>query len=419
MGVSTDRSKKGTISISPYKEGLRLRWRVRDKRHELYLSSSIPFYETKAYQLKMILEQDLKEFNFDETLNRYKRLLKQAAQMEQLVQQLQKHASISRSNQLESLPVVLPKERIDVVKEFDRYLVIKDKVNDTNYYALTRKILVKWGTFELDDVPELLSREKWSAKTFNDRRNCLNAFFDWMKRKKKILDNPLDDVSNRERERMHEDREPFTDSEAAVILNALRTDQFRKKSSRYSHSQYYPFVAFLLHVGCRPAEAIGLKVRFVKFDNKTITIGNSLARTANGTHASAREYKSTKNKKVRLIPMDAALITLLKPLCRDKQPDDFVFLNENGRVIDDKMFLRRVFKPIQEALKIPYRVTYACRHTFATRAVRQGIKPHELAYLMGDTVETVLSNYFHNNCMPASLPSGILSISDPTMRRAS
>lgn len=87
-----------------------------------------------------------------------------------------------------------------------------------------------------------------------------------------------------------------------------------------------------------------------------------------------------------------------------------MFANENGNAIDDKMFLRRVFKPLQESLCIPYRVTYACRHTFATRAVRQGMKPHEVAYLMGDTVDTVLNNYFHNNTMPNSLPIGISSL---------
>jgi integrase len=108
--------------------------------------------------------------------------------------------------------------------------------------------------------------------------------------------------------------------------------------------------------------------------------------------------------------MDDFLIDLLEPLCKKRSPEDFIFVSEGGYTIDDRMFLRRVFKPIQKELKIRYRVVYALRHSFATRAVRQGMIPSQVAYLMGDTVETVLRNYFHNNMMPAQLPGGVPSI---------
>lgn len=397
----------GKVTLSSYFNGLRIRWKVNGQRKELYFPNSIVHCQSQALCIKKLLEKDLANSNYDETLQRYKSLIKQAA-LNELVTEQQLNFTAFQSESMRP-QITAVNESKDILREFDRYLVVKDKVNDTNYYALTRKVMVKWGEFVLDEVPLLLNSEKWSPKSFNDRRNCLNAFFDWLKRKKKIADNPLDDVPTKERDRMHEDREPFTDKEAKAILHALKTDRFKKPSSRFSHSQYFPFVAFLLHIGCRPGEAIGLKVRYVKFDSGLITIGNSLSRTLKGSHSSARVYKSTKNMKVRQIPLDTYLISLLQPLCRGKKPDDFVFLNECGNVIDDKMFLRRVFKPIQEELKIPYRVLYACRHTFATRAVRLGMKPHEVAYLMGDTVETVLSNYFHNNCMPESLPKPIVS----------
>lgn len=399
------RFPKGTVSISPYREGLRLRWRMEDKRPELYLPSSITNSSLIAIHIKDVIEKDLISSNFDETLQRYKSLIRQAALNELVVEQQLNPIAFQSGSIKPQIAVV--NESKDILKEFDRYLVIKDKVNDTNYYLLTRKVMEKWGSFVLEDVPQLLSKEKWSAKTFNDRKNCLNAFFDWLKRKKKIVDNPLDDVPTKQRDRMHEDREPFTDEEAKQILHALKTDRFKHPFSSSSHSQYYPFVAFLLHVGCRPGEAIGLKVRYVKFDAGHITIGNSLSRTIKGSHSGARVYKSTKNMKVRQIPLDTYLISLLQPLCRGKKNDDYVFLNENGNVIDDKMFLRRVFKPIQEKLHIPYRVLYACRHTFATRAVKLGMKPHEVSFIMGDTLETVLANYFHNNCMPEKLPTAI------------
>jgi integrase len=395
------RSFVTSVKIGNYRNGLRLRWTYGNKRQELYLPTSCSKALLISQNIKHVIEQDIAGAAYDETLNRYKLLLQDAALGELVKKQLYSTFPVFGKTQSQAAVVYTSEE---IIQAFDQYLVIKDKVNDPNYYALTRKSLVKWGQFVLDDVPMLLSKENWSAKTFNDRRNCLNAFFDYLKRKKRIVDNPLDDLSTRERNRMHEDRQPFTEKEAAAILHAFQTNRFVKKSSRFDHATYYPLVALLLHIGCRPSEALGLKVKYVKFEEGHLTIGNALARTVKGTHSSARVYKSTKNMKVRHIPLDEYLVELLTPLCKGKGPDDYVFLNQNGNVIDDKQFLRRVFKPIQAALKIPYRVTYACRHTFATRAVKQGMKPHEVAYLMGDSLETVLQNYFHNNCMPERLP---------------
>lgn len=322
MGVqrnSETRFCKGTVSIHPYKQGVRLRWRHDTKRQELYVPSSVPQYQQIALAIQTVIEQDLIESVYDGTLVRYKDLVRNAALLG--IQTTDPNEPINASTkEIGSLapdvyrhPSLGPSQ---IIHEFDRYLLVKNRVNDTNYYALTRKALVKWGVFDLNAIPELLSQEKWSAKTFNDRRSCLYSFCEWLKRKNKIPDNPLADSDTKERERMHPDREPFSDGEGARILLALKTNQFVKSSSRYTHSQYYPFVAFLLHVGCRPGEAIGLKVRYVNFEHRLITIGNSLSRTLKGTHASARIYKSTKNMKVRHIPMDAFLFSLLEPLCQ-------------------------------------------------------------------------------------------------------
>jgi integrase len=110
---------------------------------------------------------------------------------------------------------------------------------------------------------------------------------------------------------------------------------------------------------------------------------------------------------VRYIPMDQYLYDILEPICRDRKPKEFVFVNKNGNPIDDKMFQRRIYKPLLRKLNIENRDLYACRHTFATRAVQLGMKPHEVAYIMGDSVETILNNYFHNNRKPAFLPTPV------------
>ena len=105
--------------------------------------------------------------------------------------------------------------------------------------------------------------------------------------------------------------------------------------------------------------------------------------------------------------MDDYIHDLLLPLCEGRASEAFVFVSRNDKPVDDRMFQRRVFKPRLKELEIGERDLYACRHTFATRAVRQGMKPHEVAYLMGDSVNVVLANYFHNDQRPVRLPDAL------------
>jgi integrase len=295
---------------------------------------------------------------------------------------------------------------VNLVNEFDRYLAAKsfNLTELPSYYADAKKLLQKWGTTDVDQVPVLLSKENFSAKVFNDRRNCLSPFFDFLTRKKRIADNPLKEVSNKRRLRHSDSRVPFTNEEVARLLHALKTNQFVNKCSRYTHSQYYPMIAFMIQTGVRNAEAIGLQVRDIYWDNDHVKICRALSRTSKGTHQAARKEKGTKNDNVRYIPMNAFLKELLLPLCWNKSSTDLVFTNENGNLIDDKALQRRVFKPLLKKLAVANRDLYACRHTFATRAVQAGMKPHEVAYLMGDRLDTIVKNYYHSEHIQTSLP---------------
>lgn len=415
--LPSPRFSKGSVSISPYRNGLRIRWRHNGQRAVIYVPPSVPDFATTASLIKTCIEQDLSSGNYDETLRRYRAFLEfeQAAlQEEKVVQQ-----NLSSFNPIgfykEEIHQINTGELFDVLKEFYRYLAAKSLSLDpemlSSYYTQTIAMLKKWGQFDIEDTPLKLGAETFGPKTFNDRRNCLFKFFNWLVRKGKIKENPLAEVATKRRQRKCDQRKPFTEQEIVSILDALRTDKFRKPSSRYSHSQYVPFVEFMLYTGVRNAEAVGLKVKDIIFpkgdDLKTghIRITRTLARTSKGTHIGARKEKGTKMDNVRLLPFNQPLLDLLLTICRNRNSEEYVFLNENGNPIDDKQLLKRVFKPVQEQLGIEKRDLYACRHTFATWAVQEGVKPHEVANMMGDRVETVLENYFHNNRRPELLPT--------------
>lgn len=396
-----DKAQKGTVSIAAYKNGLRLRWRFEGNRPDLYISSSVADYTRIAYVVKGVIERDILIGDYDESLKRYQELLRKAA-IHQATLEHQILPPASASPQKVANVLQTP---VDVIALFNQYLAAKGKAehNLSSYYYDARQMLKRWGTFTLDDVPQLLNSEGRSNKTFNDRRNCLFQFFEWCVRKGKIKDNPLADVGTKKRSKAIDQRKPFADTQANAITDALRHDRYSKQP-KYPHSQYWRFVAFLLHTGARNGEAIGLRVKEVNFEAREIRIAYSFSRTRKGSHAAARVLKGTKMENVRFLPMDDYLQSLLKPVCEGRPGDAFVFVNNNGNPVDDKMFQRRVFKPLLQRLGIDKRDLYACRHTFATRAVRQAMKPHEVAYIMGDSVEMVLQNYFHNHVRPDKLP---------------
>jgi integrase len=198
---------------------------------------------------------------------------------------------------------------------------------------------------------------------------------------------------------------PFTLEETHKILHAFKTNQFVHKCSRYNHSHYYPFVYFLFSTGVRNAEAVGLRVRHVDIINNKLQIERALARTLKGTHPKARIDKETKNGKVRYLPLSPELKEVLLPLLINKELADLVFTSVNGLCIDDRMFTRRVFKPVLKALNIEFRTLYACRHGFSSRLLAGGVNPVIAGFLLGNNPATTLTYYTHLISMPETLPA--------------
>jgi integrase len=266
--------------------------------------------------------------------------------------------------------------------------------------------LRKWGEINPSEFLNKLNTEKYCPKTYNERLSMLNGFSRWMLKQGIWTINPFDGVSRRKVKKTEKpEREPFTEEEIRLILDATKNDTFCPPSSRYKHSHYYSFLYFIFKTGVRNAEAVGLRVGNLDFKNKTITIKEVLARTVKGTHAAARIRKETKNGKVRILPMTDDLEELLRPATVGKDVDDLVFQSFSGGAIDDRMFQRRVFAVVLQKLNIKHRVLYACRHTFGSRCIESGINPVMTAFLMGNNAETALRNYTHQMSIPKELPN--------------
>jgi integrase len=375
------KKQKGTVAIENFKGRIRLRWRFRGERYSLSLFPYNKLNVSAAKKVALKIELDMLNDQFDATLVAYG---KQTSLPEVKVQ---------------------PKTIVEYFEKWTKDFKQLDCDINSDYHHL-RNTLRKWGELDSRQMLIALNKENYSPKTFNERLSMLFHFSNWMVRQEYWKLNPFDGVSKRKVKRTQlPERKPFTENEISLILDAFRYDKVCPKSSSIKHSHYYPFMFFLFKTGVRNAEAVGLRVGHVDIKNKHIHIKEALARSVKGTHPTVRVRKETKNGKVRLLPFTDDLKAVLLPLLVNKAADDLVFLSPRGLSIDDRMFQRRIFKPVLHALNIPARVLYATRHTFGSRCIDQGITPVMTAFLMGNNPETALKRYTHQLNIPENLPA--------------
>jgi len=373
------KSSKGSVSITEYKGRIRLRWRHMQKRYSLNLSIWNQLNLLQAKKTALQIEQDIITENFDSTLVKYSGKKVEAAK-------------------------AIPKSFVELFEEWTKSYKQMDCEVHTNYNSC-RNMIRKWGKVNQDNVLSKLNKEIFCNITYNRRLTILKSFADWLITKGYWKQNPFQLVQRKKVKHLKiAKREPFTEIEITKILYAVKNDLFCTNATRYKHSYYYGFLYFMFKTGVRNAEAIGLRVASVNYMDKTITIKEVMARTLKSSCSIHRVRKETKNGKIRQLPFTLDLESLITPLIKNKQPDDLVFTSPKGKAIDDHNFQNRVFKVILSNLNIKERTLYACRHTFGSRCIDQGITPVMTAFLMGNNPETALKRYTHQINIPKDLP---------------
>lgn len=167
------------------------------------------------------------------------------------------------------------------------------------------------------------------------------------------------------------------------------------KAPEFVHYRHY--AEFLLSVGCRPSEANGLRWRHLSGDCSKIWIGESIGRE--------KRQKATKNNKERFFELSPRLqAMLLSRRPKGFRPDDLVFYSVEGHQIDDKNFCKRYWKKVLEAVSVPYRRPYNCRHSFVSNGVDQGVHPGDISEVTGHSLKTLYRNYLDSVRGQVKLP---------------
>jgi len=224
------KSPKGAVSVSNYKERIRLRWRYQCKRYSLSLGpyDKVNLKATKKVVLQ--IELDMANGQFDDSLIKYGGKVVKAVEE--------------------------PKKPQTIVAYFEKWVKDYKQLDcdkNSDYFHL-RGTLRKWGEIDPSEMLARLNTEKYSPKTYNERLSMLKGFSLWMVKQGNWTINPFDDVSRKKVSKTEKpDRVPFTEDEIHLILEAVRENRFCPCSSRYKHSHYYPFLYFIFKTGVRNA----------------------------------------------------------------------------------------------------------------------------------------------------------------------
>lgn len=285
---------------------------------------------------------------------------------------------------------------------FEYFIEIKKKTvrpntvrNYTERYE--RNIKPVMGKMLLSDIKPLhcqkifldMADEGYRTSTLYQTRIALFNMLELAKENDVIRYNPC-------KKSVKSDMGRNSDKKEALTLEVQR--KFLAGATGQSYENQY---RFLLQTGLRTGELIGLQWQHVDFENRVLTIEQSLEyrytvgewrlgppksqsgyRTIPLTDEAVRVLKAQKekNKKIKEIP---------------EEWKDFIFLSRKGEPVKNSAYDTALFK-ICDKVGIERFSMHVLRHTFATRCIEAGIRPKTLQILLGHSkLNITMDLYVH------------------------
>lgn len=141
-------------------------------------------------------------------------------------------------------------------------------------------------------------------------------------------------------------------------------------------------------LGIRIGEACGLKWGDIDFKNDTISIQRSVKRVASQIEVSDPKTESSK----RNLPIP---LNLKEALASLRQDDNIYIATGRERPTEPRTF-RQLYGRILNKLGIRHHTYHDLRHTFASRAISNGVDAKTVSELLGHTtIEMTLNTYTH------------------------
>jgi integrase len=192
-----------------------------------------------------------------------------------------------------------------------------------------------------------------------------------------LATNPCARIRNR-RAKLDEDREirPFeTWNELEAIGEEL-------------HPRWRAVPIVLAGTGLRPEELWGLERRDLDRASGVLNVERVY------TQARLKSCKKSDLQR-RRVPLRARVLEAIESMPRPLRLDEPLFPNHEGEYTRHNTFRLRHWTPALRAAGVEHRSVYACRHTFASWAIRAGVQLFYLSRVMGTSVAQIDATYGH------------------------
>ncbi|HEX3148015.1 MAG TPA: site-specific integrase [Gemmataceae bacterium] len=143
--------------------------------------------------------------------------------------------------------------------------------------------------------------------------------------------------------------------------------------------------------GARQGELLALEWADVDLEARTLAISRTLDYRAG---AFATQPPKSLNG-VRIIDLPQLAVDALKNHGDGGELAGPIFTTSNGTYFEKTNFIRKDWKPLVAAAKVPYRKFHTFRHTHASRLLAAGEDPATVARRIGDSIETLMRSYAH------------------------
>ena len=183
--------------------------------------------------------------------------------------------------------------------------------------------------------------------------------------------------------------ETLTTHQQMLFINALEVD-----------NHFTPFVIFMLYTGLRVGEAAALRWKDIDFKKREIHVRQTVSSAGGKDYFDCAKTSSS----IRDVPLFPQAVELLKKQ-RDQDKvvilDGLVFHYKSGRAYERNgvnYYLARISRKIinQGNADFPVISSHCLRHTFATRAIENGMPPQTLKEILGHSnLSMTMDTYAH------------------------